>query len=166
MKNQGGWVKNFYGSNKEYGYDDLVEEKKASWSRGLLDNIESVAIFNQDSKKTFTLAVPNTEWHQFDRYHSIVSVSAESICYRTARVVQAKILSSHLSMGFVSQKDYKPGFLNTYFYLKAFKENSHLGSIINGDSIGKWLSLILLPDDKVAVQISDRGKVKWQAAHI
>lgn len=167
LNKYGGWIKKFYDQQEEYGFDCLIKDKKSSWSKGKLSDIESVFVFNKDSHIQYGLSVPNTEWHQFDRFCSIMNGSGDNISCRTARVIQAKIVSDHIYMNLTKHKvkttDNK---IKYYFFLESMEPGREGDSVITQQAVGKWLSLILLPDDKCAVQLSKRGTVKWQVAHI
>lgn len=51
-----GWVKYFADGKKEFGYDQLVREKKASWSKGRLDNMTAVELHHNGT----TIAIEGT----------------------------------------------------------------------------------------------------------
>lgn len=51
-----GWVKYFANGKKELGYDQLVKERKASWSKGRLDNMIAVELHHNGT----TIAIEGT----------------------------------------------------------------------------------------------------------
>jgi hypothetical protein len=167
LNKSGGWIKRLYDNQEEYGFDDLIKSKKASWSKGKQSNIESVILFNKNSCIRYRLSVPNTEWYQFDRFCNIFNSSGDPIIKRMARVVQAKIQVEHIAMNLKKHKtkttDNK---IEYFFFLESLKPGLEGDSILTQQAVGKWLSLILLPDNSHAVELSERGKVAWQEVHI
>ena len=161
----GGWIKHIYGNQKEYGTDDLIEKKLASWSKGKLESIHGVTLFN-DSQFVCNLSVPLTEWHQFDRFCMIASnTGAET--RRLARVVQAKITEQHIGMNLYECKSNVNNKSSVYYFLKQLDVGHGGDQILLPYTIGKWLSMILLPENKSIIQIADdKGSIKWQELHI
>lgn len=86
-----GWIKYFTDGSIAEGLDDQVDAKEASWSKGQLENIRSINVIG--NRYNFILEIENTEWHQFDRFITVVG-SDSSI--RQLRVIQAKIQEHHL----------------------------------------------------------------------
>jgi hypothetical protein len=166
MKRYGGWIKTFYDGKKEYGFDDLIKTHKSSWSKGQLHNIEEVTITNDQSCSSYILAVPNTEWHQFDRFYTILNGSSQSLTYRAARVIQAKINNFHIGMNLSLHKMEESNNIESFYYLEHLREGCGYDNIITKSAMDKWLSLILLPNDTVAVQLTQKGQVSWQEVHI
>lgn len=168
LKSDGGWIKKFYDNQEEYGFDSLVKSKKSSWSKGRLHDIESVFLFNKECLTRYALSIPNTEWHQFDRFCCISNSDNEPVVRRMARVVQAKINQEHILMNlskrslFVSNSKQ----LTFFFFLESLESGLKGDNILTQQAVGQWLSLILLPDNSHAVQLSERGKISWQEVHI
>jgi len=90
----GAWLKIFKDGTKENGSDEKITKGKASWSRGQLDNIKEVKLFN--IKQEASLSIPNTSWHQFDRYQVAVTTGKQK-SEITHRVVQAEIKLHHIN---------------------------------------------------------------------
>lgn len=64
-----GWIKKFEDDTVELGYDSLIEEKKASWTRGRQDRITCVRLRHDDLFISIKSDVPG-EYHQYDEYES------------------------------------------------------------------------------------------------
>lgn len=167
LNKYGGWIKKFYDNNQEYGFDCLIKDKKSSWNKGRLNDIETVSLFNKRSHVKYYLSIPNTEWHQFDRFHAIASESDKALSYRAGRVIQAKILPEHVSMKIAKRKvQGQDDVISYYFFLEQLDSGLGGENIITQQAVDRWLSLILLPDNKCAIQMAEKGKIKWQAVHI
>lgn len=127
MKNSG-WIKHFLDGKVEYGYDHLVNTKKASWSKGRLDGICAVELIVQD--KSICSIVGTGQYHQSDDYE--VGMISDRYQLVTRRI-QKKIETLD---GFVTQNG---GNVHFAFAANVYKD----GEIaqITKDMIGKWLTI-------------------------
>lgn len=142
----GSWVKIFKDQTKEHGSDKDIELKKASWSKGRLDNIISVQLF--EKSVCCVLSVPNTEWYQYDRYMASLSVGSQS--FRSARVVQAKITPSHV--GKYISSSYAPGAL-----LIEINTKSKNGILVKAKDVNLWLTAYILVNKKIGLTVCEKG---------
>lgn len=137
------WKKIFIDGSEELGSDQAIQEGKASWSKGRLDDIETCHLSTESCHVSLTL--PGTEWHQFDRMEVPVCIGAQDPT-RRQRVLQAKITDAHV--GHYVQENIQ-GFGNTlrnYLFVddipaKTFKNQNFIE--IEEHYIGSWFTLIL-----------------------
>jgi hypothetical protein len=94
--------------------------------------------------------MPNTEWHQYDRYVAIMD-PGEQKTIRSARVIQAKIKKHHIGKsirvanhGRSLIAELTDRYLNNYILLT----DNHLGS---------WVTMYTLINGNADVIISERG---------
>ena len=90
----GSWVKSFTDGSKEDGPDYLINAGQASWSKGKLSNITEV--FLSFGFYAATLVIPNTQWHQFDRYS--IKLGEDDVATRKYRYIQAQIQKAHVGL--------------------------------------------------------------------
>lgn len=127
-----GWIKYFKDGTSEPGFDNLINENKASWSKGRLKDINVVSL--KGNNYNCALEVPNTEWHQFDRFLNIMG-SNQSL--RILRVIQAKITKDHIGMYFCSNNTESN---NNYYYLS--KEITGSCFQITEELVDQWITFI------------------------
>lgn len=150
----GAWVKIFTDGSRESGTDGQIEGGKASWSRGRLDSIDHVLLF--DGFNSAILKVPNTDWHQFDRFIAELKGYGKIIPSRVARIIQAEIKPHHVGMSIQKYKN--------VVHLDLYEvTNSKEGCFIEENCIGKWITIVMksgqiLPDS-VSVTLSSKGKM-------
>lgn len=145
----GAWIKIFTDGSRESGTDGQIESGKASWSRGRLDSIDHVLLF--DGFNSAILKVPNTNWHQFDRFVAPVSTYGTVIPSRVARVVQAEIKPHHVGM---SIQKYR----NVVHLDICEVTDSKEGCFIKENCIGEWITIVMRPNS-VSVTLSSKGKM-------
>ena len=152
----GAWIKLFEDGTKEYGSDENIIKGKASWSKGQLDSIRRVTLLNSNNRAS--LSVPETSWHQFDRYQAVVAIGKQKSTI-THRVVQAEITLDHVGQFLVCSSTEERFFRVDVQNLKDFGENDSLHKLITKDHIGKWLTIILPEKDNPTITFSIRGKM-------
>jgi hypothetical protein len=148
-----GWLKLFTDDTKEYGDDKSIQDGKASWSRGRLNNIKEVRLFGLN--RTCSLTVPDTTWHQFDRFVVPVAEGTQK-SYRTHQVVQAEIGRHHIGMYLVCSCAGS----SFFWAIIGDKRNNFLFTKrITKHHVGKWLTVILPSKDYPAMSFSPKGKM-------
>lgn len=147
------WVKTFSDNTQEIGTDSLINLKIASWTNGNLDNIKKVSLTSLP--RTATVKIPDTEYHQFDRYLANLETSGRVLPKRVARAIQVKITNSHV---------------DSYLLYNIIRNNAYLvisptyvkNSIqITKDMIDQWATIIITKQD-FFFQINPKGKAKWE----
>ena len=142
------WIKVFNDGTREVGTDESIRQNKASWSRGKLNDIKSVQIFEGQFGIRFT--VEDTEWHQFDRFVSFLGQIGDQ-CNRVFRCIQAQIKQKHIGKYIIINK-IEPVYLISLGDMETnFK--------ITKEYIGKWISCAILPSGKITIAISDKGRI-------
>jgi len=152
----GAWLKLFTDNTKEHGSDKNIALGKASWTNGRLDNINEVRLFNH--RQIASLSVPDTSWHQFDRFIAIVFPGTRT-SEVTHRVIQAEIKSHHVGLSLVSSRTGDHFFWAIVQDIQNAKEISFFNKLITKEHIGKWLTVILPEKDYPAVTFSIKGKM-------
>jgi len=152
----GAWVKLFDDGTEEYGSDEKIAQRKASWTNGRHNGIKTVKLFNL--QQIATLSVPNTSWHQFDRFIVTVAVGTQQPQV-THRVVQAEIKPHHIGQSLVCSRTGERFFWAVVQDMKDAEPNSFFYKQIAKNHIGKWLTVILPERDYPAVTFSTRGKM-------
>ncbi len=142
----GSWVKHFNDGSTEIGSDRAISRGDASWSRGKLDDIAFVQLSSR--LLTFLLEIPNTEWHQFDRY--TVALDGVSESSRVARVLQAKVLNEHFNRYLLYNK-------NTYLVTLGLSDHPSEWQVTK-EHIGKWLTATIYSSGKISAGFSEKGK--------
>lgn len=149
----GCWIKIFNDETKEQGSDYEIQTGKSSWSKGRLDGIKEVYLF--DGLVMASLAVTDTDWYQFDRYITTVAVGKNKPT-KVHRVVQAQIKEHHVG---------------NYFICKISKDNTlwacisedgscyELKKKIIKEDIGRWVSVVLRRHKQPFATLSDKGKI-------
>lgn len=145
----GAWLKLFIDGSSERGSDLDIAEGKASWSRGRLDNIKSVQLF--DKTLCCVLTVPDTNWHQYDRYIAPLGIVGKGISTKTARVVQAEIKPEHLGMGVTISSS------TGVLFVSLCDTPSKNDILISQDHVGLWLTTYILINGHIGFIISQRG---------
>jgi len=151
----GYWQKVFTNGNREIGLDEDVDIGKASWSRGCLTDIKEVLLI--DGLTHCKLTVPNTEWHQFDRF--IVPVAAgKQTPIRTHRVIQAKICEHHVKQYLACSRS------GGYFFWAIVSNidaigNSFFSKELLEIHVGKWITIILPHRGYPELLFGTRGKL-------
>jgi len=145
----GAWVKLFKDGSSEHGSDLDIKEGKASWSRGLLDNIVSVHL--SDKMYCCALNVPNTEWYQYDRYMATLGAVGNNMSSRTARVIQAKVQPEHVG---------KKICLTIFPYTTIATFCNDIlkdGILISQEHVGLWVTMYILTNNKIGITMSKKG---------
>jgi putative ribosome biogenesis GTPase RsgA len=143
----GSWVKLFCDGTKEFGSDFLIRCKKASWSRGRLTDIQSV--FVEEGGVASCLTVPNTEWHQFDRYLVILESSGKQRSTLFAKVIQAKVTEEHVGKYISSSK------IDSVVYFSVEEKKS--GIMITSEDVDKWLT-VAIKNKSINVFLGSKGQ--------
>lgn len=151
----GFWRKYFYDKYPETGTDKSILLKRASWSRGNLDNISSVLLSND--KRSIFVSAPNTEWYQFDRYLLDTGIGKPIRIYRT---IQFLIEKHHINKALYYNKDGNRFDLSD----KCLLLTPYLFEITK-EFLDLWVT-ILLYENYIKICISPKGKVKWEQVNI
>jgi hypothetical protein len=131
----GCWIKTFIDGTKEAHYDTPLLEK-SSWSQGRLSYIKEV--FIKEGILGFTLEIPNTEYHQYDRY-SVELISTRPTTVRKARYLQALITEEHV--GFYLCYNNNSTYTSWASLQKKPKGQSYYR--IQNQDVGKWITFCL-----------------------
>jgi len=145
----GVWIKLFNDGSSEHGSDSDIINKQASWSRGRLDGIESVQIF--EGNVGVVLVVPNTEWYQYDRYVALLDTPGVHVPTRVARVVQALIKPEHIG----KRVNFKQAI--GLFYASLEDTPSEQGLLVCKEHVGLWISIYVLINKQAGIQFCERG---------
>lgn len=151
--NHGCWIKVFEDETKEQGLDTDIQAGKASWSKGKLDQIKEVLLY--DGYSASSLAVSNTNWYQFDRYTCPVSVGPQP-SHRIYRVIQAEIQQSHLDQYIIGSV------ISSNLYWATITKNldgHKYEKQITEEDIGKWISIVMEQSKRPIVTLSVKGKI-------
>jgi len=152
----GAWLKLFNDGSHEHGSDQLIAAGKASWTNGRLSDIAEVRLTNL--RQTVSLSVPDTSWHQFDRF--IVELAhGTQRSQVTHRVVQAEIKASVLGQYVICSKSGSHFFWTLVGKAEATRTNSFFSKLITERHVGKWLTLVLPENDYPSITFSTRGKM-------
>ena len=150
-----GWIKFFCDGTKETGYDHEIEAGKASWSKGRLDDVSHVQISN--GFNVCTLEVPDTHWHQFDRFIAPVGIGEQKPA-RTHMVVQAQTTPSHVGYVMIySQPTSHMLWVTISREPKTMSDNDFMRRIEARDA-GRWLTLVAPSDQPPFVMFAPRGR--------
>jgi len=151
----GAWQKIFTDGSLEDGSDEAIAKRKASWTNGRLEDIKEVKLFNNHF--ICSLTVPNTTWHQFDRFAVLVSEGTQ-FPMKLHQVVQAEITSKHVGLSLMSSN---VGGSYCWILVKDSKElkNYTFCESIEEKHIGKWLSIILPRRDYPKISFLIKGKI-------
>jgi hypothetical protein len=149
------WIKFFTDKTNEYGTDELIKNKKASWSKGKFENIKHCRISVFDS--LIDIEIPNTEWHQFDKFIAVLGEGTYK-SVRTHMVLQAKIKSEHIGK-FISI-NYYTGDICDAFECKLTNEAIPSSTCIQIEEshCNKWFTGIIDKEGPY-VSISDKGSI-------
>jgi len=143
----GAWIKFFKDGPSEHGSDIDIAKGRASWSRGRLDSITAVQLF--DNTVCLDVRVPNTSWHQYDRYLAFLGDFGENASSRSARVVQAEIKHHHVGQSVRYMRVNNTSFINM--------DNSQTGKIISSEDVGLWITGYILSNGKTGLEFCRRG---------
>jgi hypothetical protein len=152
----GTWIKLFSDGPSEVGCDSEIEKGNASWSRGRLDSISGVQI--TEGTIDGELRIPNTEWHQFDRYESSLGGIGVSPIKRVARIIQAKIQEHHLGMFLCYNIDDSKFLWASVESCLPKSEGIQRAIKITDTYLDHWLSLCICANRKYELYIGERGK--------
>jgi len=144
------WIKFFEDRTRERGSDKDISNGQASWSKGKLDNIRCVQLFEKNL--CCALTVPNTEWHQYDRYMASMGAVDCTIkqSFRSARVIQAKITPEHVgkSISCVS---------STGVFLAELTCDAKDATLIKEENVGLWITLYILANGQAGMKFCEKG---------
>jgi hypothetical protein len=149
------WLKIFTDGAKEHGSDEDIAIGNASWTQGRLDNIKEVVLFHK--LKVCSLSIPNTSWHQFDRFSVIVSEGTQQPT-RTHRIVQAEIIPDHVGLYLVCSDS---GGYYSWTVVRDLEDTDKncFYKLLTDKHVGKWLTVILPDRDYPRVTFSAKGKM-------
>ena len=155
MYNMGSWQKTFVDGTVEDGEDRRIAHGDASWSKGRLDDIVEVNLF--EGTIFCSLAVPDTIWHQFDRF--IVPASEGThISVRIYIAVQAEIRDHHVGKYVVCK--HESHFLCAIVDSCTQPETEYsYNRQITKAHVGKWVTVVLPKEGSPFMRFSIRGKI-------
>ncbi len=158
----GAWLKLFTDGTKERGSDGDITKRQASWSKGRLKDIQEVRLFNRS--RACSLMVPETSWHQFDRFSVIVSEGTQQPTI-THRVVQAEIKPEHVGLFLISSNS---GQHFSWTVVRELKDadTNHFCKLLTEKHVGKWLTVVLPERDYPGITFSTKGKMYGNNKHI
>jgi len=145
----GAWLKLFEDGTSERGSDADISKGKSSWSQGCLNNIKSVQIFER--RHCCVLNMPNTNWHQYDRYIAPLDNMGNNASVRIARVMQAEIKPEHIGKNVFVIKSIRTIIANL---CSNVSEN---GILISQEHVGLWVTMYILINGQLGILISERG---------
>jgi len=143
----GAWIKFFKDGPSEHGSDIDINNGKASWSRGRLNNITFVQLF--EDRTCLNMNVPNTSWHQYDRFVAPLGEYGKNVSARIARVVQAEIKSCHVGLSAQYICINHTAFINL--------QDSSDGRVITSKDIGLWITGYILYNGETGLEICEKG---------
>jgi len=153
MKMNNGWIKKFEDGTSELGYDHLIEEKKASWTRGRQDGIMSVEMSHGDLYTCIDSDIP-AEYYQYDEYESSAFGETELI----ERVIMCKaddrFYYNHAWLGTTTlTATLKPYDKGTIIWNKDSNGEMVVGGYANKidpNNLNKWLAVCMnIPEQTV-----------------
>jgi len=147
------WVKFFGDDTKESGSDQEIEAGVASWSKGRLDGISCVRLFNLFN--VCVLKVPDTEWHQFDRFVVEANPGTHKPV-RTHMVVQALLKEQHVGCLMVCDRG-----TSHRLRVEIKKKNGKRKFIkeITERDVGRWITLVAPSKGLPYVAFADKGRL-------
>ena len=151
------WIKFFADSTLERGRDKDIDAGKASWSRGRLTDIIEVRSFM--GQRVGSLKVPNTHWHQFDRFVVVIGDGNVTEPLKTHCVTQAEILPRHQGQSLVCSNSGGYFFWVVVQDLKKAGDDYKFSKLLTDRHVGKWLTLILPKEDYPTLTFSTKGKM-------
>jgi len=128
---ENGWVKVFTDGKKEYGWDNLVKLRQASWSKGRLDKILLVTLKDKDYQ--VTIQGEGNYW-QSDTFEAKIFTKGK----RTNRTIYRQIKANDIYVKF-HQSD-KALYVDFNIY----------GDIpLKLEWVDKWFALTITEDSKI-----------------
>lgn len=157
------WVKYFENETKEYASQSDINEGKASWSNGRLEDMIAAEV--GFGKYTASICVSKkTEWHQFDRMIVPVGIGAHRP-KKVATTIQAQIKIDH-DGGYIIETILDENNRKYFFTkeIKNLKANQKLYPI-KQKYFDKWFTVTIMEhESKFAecnyiVSFTDKGKL-------
>jgi hypothetical protein len=150
----GAWEKVFSDRTFEIGRDEDVNNNRASWSKGRLDDMVACWLLGFMCKILIT--IPDTEWHQFDRYEVPLAVGSHN-GRRIIRVLQAKIQPEHKDC--VIQYSIEGEFDHLQKFEFSKEPSGDAPSIlIEEEHVGKWFTVTIDFNGTIRFCFTDKGK--------
>jgi hypothetical protein len=149
------WIKFFKDGTQEQGTEKDIRAGFASWSRGCLDNITSVKLAHK--VRTCTLAVKETEWHQFDRYVAIISGGSQRpklVC----RAVQALIDKSHIGQYIIYTRSGSSYHASIVSEMPSIKRAVFVKPVLE-HYVGSWLTIAMPHNDYPYIALAAKGSL-------
>jgi len=153
----GAWFKIFEDKTEERGLDQDIKAGKASWSKGRLDGIKEVRIY--DDRTTCSLYVQNTSWHQFDRFITEVVVGQTAKPTRIYRAIQAELKDHHVGQTLICSYTGAKFYWAIVQELRSLPTNYFFCKLIKQNNVGQWLTMVLPLKDYPCIKFSSRGKI-------
>ncbi len=150
----GTWEKVFYDGSSEIGRDEDIENKKASWSKGRLEKMKACWLYGFMCE--VFVHIPNTEWHQFDRYEIPLAVGQHE-GRKIIRALQAEIKPEHVNCVF--NHNVEGSFSDRQNFI--FNQEPSDGStpiLIEEENVGKWLTVTIDFKGTIRFCFTDKGK--------
>jgi hypothetical protein len=151
------WIKEFTDGTTERGSDVDIAAGKASWSKGRLGGIQSVKLLHD--LWTVTLVVPETNWHQFDRFQVDLSQLGEQTPKRTHRAIQAEVQQHHVGQQLVC---FDIGGCFVWAAIQEIQEagvNQFMSEPIQSSHVGKWVTIVLSKRKHPHVGFLAKGRI-------
>ena len=156
MYSIGSWQKIFVDGSTEDGHDKKIARGEASWSKGRLDGIVEVNL--SEGIVFCVLTVPNTKWHQFDRY-VIPACEGTHTPTRIYRAVQAEVQEHHVGMFVVCQHANGRFFWAIVAHSKAPETDYCFNKPITEAQVGKWVTVVLPQRGSPFMSFAPRGRI-------
>jgi len=151
-----GWIKIFNNRAEEMVLDEDILAGEGSWSKGELDDLYGVVILSAGKKAR--LIIPDTEWHQFDKF-SMTVAPGKYRPNRTHQVVQALIKPHHVGKVVELNTDKKLTARSARVIDKDKRSDRFFFFNIRERHIGQWLSLAVEKDSSVKIGFCKRGQL-------
>ena len=150
----GAWEKVFSDRSFEIGRDEDIENKRASWSKGRLDDM--IACWLYGFMCRILIVLPNTEWHQFDRYEVPLAVGNHK-GKRILRALQAEIKPEHKDSFIVRTVKGEFDEKQEFRFSDEPSEDSAC-ILIDENNIGKWFTATIDFNGTIRFCFTDKGK--------
>lgn len=151
----GAWTKYFIDGTIEIGSDYNISRGLASWSKGRLDNIKMVDIYENDNAAG--LSISDTNWHQLDRFVAAVQ-PGPVFGTRTHRVVQAEIKHCHVGCTITHWRINKYNMVKVGKTIGSLVDDYSIPNVIPKSAIGKWLTVVVSADGSFSYGFAEKNK--------
>jgi hypothetical protein len=157
--NKSGWVKILVDGTVEEGWDELVRERKASWTKGNQDEIVGVELHVKGACP-FEFIAGHGQWWQSDKYESSMLLGRPQKATLKERRVFYKLEERHIGHmlqlvnGPHSPYDSSSPFAKWALSPEKINENNGVTTwAVKEENVGKWLKFTLRPNSEFTVSI-------------